>query len=140
MSKAIILKKLEQLKTLLGALEPLLQEPLPQFITNLVKVRAAERNFELLVEVASDINTQILLDKGEKTPDSYKDSFLILQEKGMLSNALASRLIESAKLCNILVHEYDFEEDYERFYHSAKQSMPAYREYFKVIHASLPKD
>ena len=38
---------------------------------------------------------------------------------------------------NILVHEYDVEEDCKQFYESAKQILPAYREYVKAIHQCL---
>ena len=79
MSKELILKKLEQLKELLAELARLLETPLPQFTKDLRTISAAERNFELIVETASDINTQMLLDSGEKTPDTYKQSFLALR-------------------------------------------------------------
>lgn len=133
MSKELILKKIEQLKALLTELARLLETPLPQFITDLKTIRAAERNFELMVEVASDINTQLLLDRGKKTPDTYKASFLELKKEGVLSPLLSKRLISTAKLRNILIHEYDFEEDYERFHHAATEAVPAYDEYLRVI-------
>lgn len=139
MSRELILKKAEQLKELLAELTRLLETPVAQFCNDLKTIRAAERNFELIVEVASDINTQLLLDAGKKTPDSYKQSFTELKKEGILSAALAKQLVSSAKLRNILVHEYDFEEDCERFYHSAKAALPAYHEYIRAILAHLPK-
>jgi uncharacterized protein YutE (UPF0331/DUF86 family) len=139
MSRELILKKIEQLKELLAELERLLETPLSKFFNDLKTVRAAERNFELIVEVASDINTQMLLDSGRKTPDTYKQSFVELKKAGVLSDALAKQLVSSAKLRNILVHEYDFEEDYEKFYTSAKEVLPAYREYITAILMHLPK-
>ncbi len=139
MSRELILKKIEQLKELLVELSRLLETPLSAFTNDLKTIRAAERNFELIVEVASDVNTQLLLDAGTKTPDTYKQSFAELKKMGMLSDALTKQLMSSAKLRNILVHEYDFEEDYERFYRSAKEALPAYQEYIKAILAHLPK-
>lgn len=138
MSKELILKKAEQLKGLLAELARLLEAP-GEFVDDLKAVRAAERNFELIVEIASDINTQILLDADKKTPDTYKQSFSELEKMGVLPAALAKRLVMSAKLRNVLVHEYDFEEDYERFYREAKAAIPAYREYLTVILVNLPK-
>lgn len=139
MSRELILKKVEQLRELLGELSRLLETPLEQFVRDLKTIRAAERNFELIVEVASDINTQLLLDAGRKTPDSYKQSFTELKKESVLSDALAKKLVGSAKLRNILVHEYDFEEDYEQFYTSAKTALPAYQEYIRAILAHLPQ-
>jgi uncharacterized protein YutE (UPF0331/DUF86 family) len=52
----------------------------------------------------------------------------------VISKKLGDMLIEGARIRNILVHEYDFEEDYEKFYESVKRLLPAYREYVAVIH------
>lgn len=134
MGNELILKKLEQIKELLHELERLLDTSLGAFIQNLTVVRAAERNFQLAVDIASDINTQILLEAGGKTPDTYRESFLELEKEKILSSELVRQLVESAKVRNILVHEYDFEEDYERFYRAARLCVPAYREYAGVIY------
>lgn len=52
----------------------------------------------------------------------------------MLSHELVQQLAESAKVRNILVHEYDFEEDYEKFYHAARSHISAYRQYIEIIY------
>ncbi|TSC55303.1 MAG: Uncharacterized protein Greene041679_650 [Parcubacteria group bacterium Greene0416_79] len=81
----------------------------------------------------------MLLESGKKTPDTYKQSFSELKKTGVLSDPLSKKLVVSAKLRNILVHEYDFEEDYERFYKAAKEAAPAYEDYIRAILAHLPK-
>jgi len=43
-------------------------------------------------------------------------------------------------LSNILVHEYDFEEDYQKFYDSAKKFLPAYREYLVAIQKCIVRE
>ena len=139
MSRELILKKVEQLKELLAELARLLETPFEQFVKDLKTIRAAERNFELIVETASDINTQLLLESGKKTPDSYKQSFLALKKEAVLPAELVTRLVATAKLRNILVHEYDFEEDYGQFYREAKISVPAYHAYIAAVLAHLPR-
>ena len=134
MSKELILKKLEQIKELLGELERLLAKPLPDFMRDLTVIRAAERNFQLAVELASDINTQILVELKKETPDNYRQSFSNLAKAGIIEGGLEKKLVQSARLRNILVHEYDFEEDYEKFYRSAKESISVFREYVEVIY------
>lgn len=133
MPKEIILKKIEQIKDLLAELERLLKRPVVEFTQDLTAIRAAERNFQLMVELASDINATILIDAGKSTPDSYRQSFADLQKLGVIANELSLALVTSAKLRNILVHEYDFEEDYEKFYVSAKQMAPGYKKYIEAI-------
>ncbi len=139
MAHEVISKKIEQIKLLLSALEGLLNRPLQAFIKDDIVLRAAERNFELIVELASDINTQLLIEKTGATPDSYKQSFSDLGKVGIIDNAIADALVESAKIRNILVHEYDFEEDYEKFYEAAKRAVPVYHSYLTAIYRYLGK-
>lgn len=134
MSKELIIKKLEQIKKLLERVTGLLEKPFLEFKNDFMIIGTAERNFQLMVDLASDVNAQILLEKGEKTPDTYKQSFTDMQRIGALNYELSLHLYESAKIRNILVHEYDFEEDCEKFYHSVKKLLPAYREYIKSIY------
>lgn len=134
MGNELILKKLEQIKELVNELERLLSVSFDAFIKDLVTLRAAERNFQLIVDTASDINTQILVERGSKTPDTYRESFTELEKEGILSHELVRKLAESAKVRNILVHEYDFEEDYEKFYHAARSHVPAYHKYIETIY------
>jgi len=133
MSKEIILKKIEQLRMLLRELEQLLVRPLLEFRGDMVVIRAAERDFQLMVELASDINTTVLIAKTGKTPDTYRQSFNDIEKLGIITSNIAAALVKSAKLRNILVHEYDFEEDYERFYSSAKALSPIYQEYLQAM-------
>ncbi len=133
MADELILKKLEQMKELMQGLDSLLRVSADVFVRDLVSVRAAERNFQLLVDLASDINAQILLQRGRKTPDTYKQSFVDLQKEGVLDDSIVGDLILSAKVRNILVHEYDFEEDYTKFYLASKEILPAYQKYIKII-------
>lgn len=134
MSNELILKKLEQIKKLLNELESLLFESVDNFEKNTTNVRAAERNFQLIVDLASDINTQILIEKGEKTPDSYRQSFTALGNTGVIEDKLAKDLSISASLRNILVHEYDFDEDFKKFYVSAKSFIEPYKKYLKEVY------
>ena len=97
-------------------------------------VRSCERNLELLVELSSDINNAIILEKQNKTPDSYKDSFQWLQKMGILQDSLCKKLVDSVKLRNGLVHEYDFELNNRKFYDSIKNDfILAYRDYLQII-------
>lgn len=96
--------------------------------------RAAERDFQLLVNLAVDVNLYLLAERLGKTPDSYRQSFLDLARAGILPRPLAERLALSARLRNVLVHEYDFDVDVEVFYRSALDFLGPYHEYVQAIH------
>lgn len=133
MSREFLQKKIEQIATLLREMYDLLDRPFDVFKNDSVGIHAAERDFQLTIDLASDINTHILVERQKPVPDTYRRSFLDISREGILPDRLAQTLVESAELRNILVHEYDFEEDYAKFYESAKKFLPAYREYLIVI-------
>lgn len=139
MSKEFILKKLDQLLKLLNELDELLSLSFLEFKKKFTNIRSAERNFQLIVELASDINAHIASELGEEIPDSYRNSFLKLSKLEILPEELVKNLIKSSNLRNILVHEYDFDEDNFIFYKSAKIFSPHYRDYIKIIQKYIIK-
>lgn len=133
MSKTVLRKKLERISALLAELEKILARPFSELAKDDLSLPAAERKFLLIVELASEINTSLILDKTGQTPDSYSESFGRMRRLGIMTEKSLVRLVESAKLRNILVHEYDFENEPKKFYDSAKAMTPFYREYLKAV-------
>lgn len=72
----LIQKKLEQIGAFIAELHTWTARPFAEFVANTALVRASERNFQLMVEIASDINAKILIAKTKKAPDTYRDSFM----------------------------------------------------------------
>lgn len=137
MDKDILFKKLEQILALLRELRPLLDRTFRDFAKDTLVIRGAERDFQLIVDIAIDVNSQIVIAQGGKAPDTYRQSFLELGRLGVLSATLAQALAPTASLRNILIHEYDFETDYEKFFSAAKKSIPLYEEYCRTVYAFL---
>ncbi len=108
-----------------------------EFSKNRSNIRASERNFQLIVELASDINAHISLERGVRTPDNYKESFREIEKFGILDEKTTKELEQSVKLRNILTHEYDFDEDNFIFYKSAKNFMTTYKNYIVAIEKYL---
>lgn len=137
MAKEILFKKLEQILTLLRELGPLLNRSFADFTKDTLVVRSAERDFQLIVDIAIDVSSQIIIEKGGKAPDTYRQSFLELGRLGVLPAVLAQELAPTASLRNILIHEYDFEADYEKFFSAAKKSISLYEKYCRVVYEFL---
>jgi len=137
MSLDVYLKKLEQIVALLDELEALLERPQEEFIADHIVSRAAERDFQLLVNLAVDVNLYLIAERARSTPDTYRQSFSDLVKLGILTHSLAEPLGRSAQLRNILVHEYDFDADVEVFYRSAREFVEPYRQYAQAIHRAL---
>ena len=130
----MIEKKISQMKLLMERIDKLLAVSFDEFRGDSTRIAAAERNFQLLVDLASDVNAQILIEKYGRTPDTYRQTFTQLDQEKILSHELTEKLVRGVQIRNILVHEYDFEEDYEKFYCAAKEFLPAYQEYMQAIY------
>ncbi len=133
MAHDLIIKKLEQMATLLKELEGLLALPFAEFKNQFTNVRAAERNFQLIVELASDINAHIVAELGAQVPETYRESFTRMAERKILNEDHLQEFIKSSNLRNILTHEYDFDEDNFIFYASAKKFIPLYQQYIQSV-------
>ncbi|MEK7076656.1 MAG: HepT-like ribonuclease domain-containing protein, partial [Patescibacteria group bacterium] len=96
MSKEIIQKKLDQIGVLIQDLQNLLEKSREEFLKDTVAIRAAERNFQLIVDTASDILVHALVEMGKETPDTYRQSFLRAGKAKFIPFPLARKLAESA--------------------------------------------
>ena len=133
MSKELIHKKLEQMRVLLAELKGLSALSFSVFNGIFTNIRAAERNFQLLVELASDINAYVATERQMSTPETYRESFKAMEKFGIVSPELLKLLTKSANLRNILIHEYDFDEDNFIFYNALKELLPAYEAYIAAV-------
>lgn len=105
----------EVLARKLRALERYLDDLRPHRGTSPERLRESpyevERLLELMVQVAVDVVTHELAERGA-TPESYRDAFLRAAAADLIPEGLSRRLADAAGLRNVLVHMYD-EIDYE---------------------------
>lgn len=127
------------MKALLIELKGLLSLPFAEFDKVFTNVRSAERNFQLIIELASDINTHIVVESGGETPDTYRESFKSIANLKIVKDNLLPEFIKSSNLRNVLIHEYDFDEDNFIFYNSSKSFVPLYVEYIDSVKIYLGK-
>lgn len=127
------------MKILIGELALLADLPFVDFKNKFTNIRSAERNFQLVIELASDINAHISAERGLPVPDTYRESFAQMIKISVLPLKLKNDFIKSANLRNILIHEYDFDEDNFVFYKSLKKFIPLYRDYISLIHSYSDK-
>ncbi len=140
MPNVLLNTKLSQLLHILSETGEWLAVPADAFGGNTKLVRACQRNLQLLVEYASDINAVVILDRGDKAPRNYRESFtevFALPFVSDLSDADRAALLASVDWRNELIHEYEPSESNDAFYEKLKEFIRAYREYARVIHAGF---
>jgi uncharacterized protein YutE (UPF0331/DUF86 family) len=88
----------------------------------------------MLVTVQSsiDIATEIIAMKGLRRPASYRDTFVILAEEGVLARDLARHLSDLAGFRNVLVHSYS-DLDLAQVYGILTRDLPVLREFLSEI-------
>jgi uncharacterized protein YutE (UPF0331/DUF86 family) len=140
MEAELLETKLNQLLRILRETESWLAIPLTDFSRDTKLIRACQRNLQLLVEYASDINGILILDENQKVPGSYRQSFTLVFDMTMasvLSRADREALLASVDWRNELIHEYEPEGSNEVFYATLKESLVAYRHYAQAISRAL---
>jgi len=65
-----------------------------------------ERNLQLAIESVLDIGQHIISSSGWKPAEEYAGVFKILTDRGVIDQALFTRLAGMAGFRNLLVHEY----------------------------------
>lgn len=108
MTRDVLVRKLASLERYLEDLGPHRERDADQVRRDPYEV---ERLLELVVQVAVDIVTHELAERGV-TPESYRDAFLSAARADLLPRSLADRLANAAGLRNVLVHMYE-DIDYE---------------------------
>lgn len=136
--KDFLSKKTDNINRYLGELEPMLRLSKSQFIKSTRDMRIAERDFQLIVDAAVDINTHIILALNLPPPEKNYDSFIALVKAGVLGEKEANALAPSAGLRNKLVHEYD-EINPELLYRSLKTFSARYKKYGRLIFEYMEK-
>ena len=125
MAPDVLVRKLTTLHQLLTDLEPYRQASLPDVISEHYKL---ERILELLVITSVDILHHLLVERNI-SPTTYRDTFRLAGENGLLPPLLARQLQQAASMRNIIVHLYD-QIDYEILKDSIQ---PALEDFAQVI-------
>ncbi|MGL6281996.1 MAG: type VII toxin-antitoxin system HepT family RNase toxin, partial [Microcoleaceae cyanobacterium] len=96
----------------------------------------AERLFQLIVEIASDINGYLLVNIFQITPATYFESFINMSKQGIITQELANELAKSAGMRNRIVHQYD-EIDQQVIFSAIPLAVSQYSLYIKQVNDFL---
>jgi len=105
--KSLILRKLADLETYLGQIEEYRNVTVNDYSRDWRTQRIVERTIQIMIETCVDIAGHIISDKNYRVPDSYADTFRVLQEAGILAQDLQDALVKMVQFRNIVVHDYN---------------------------------
>jgi uncharacterized protein YutE (UPF0331/DUF86 family) len=134
----LVRRKLARLNMYLEKLKPIADSTYKEYISDFYKKTSAERMIQLIVECASDINTHVILESGERPPENYSSSFIKAAEVKLINNELANKLKGSGGMRNIIVHEY-MEIDDKKVYEVIPTAISDYKEYIRQVYDFLDR-
>ncbi|NLL19881.1 MAG: DUF86 domain-containing protein [Clostridia bacterium] len=103
-----------------------------EYCQNTLYKRTVERLIQLIVEVATDINSMLLKSLDRAPTSDYFSSFIELAEAGVLPTDFALEIAPSTGLGNVIVHEYQKIDD-RLVYRSIKETLKYYFQYLQLI-------
>jgi uncharacterized protein YutE (UPF0331/DUF86 family) len=106
LDREVVGRRLRLLRQTLADLLPLGQLDVAVVEADPVRRAAIERFIQVLVDLAADINSHIVLARSGSAPTTTAQSFRLAAEIGAIPVELAERLIPAAGLRNLLVHRY----------------------------------
>ncbi|MCG8455217.1 MAG: DUF86 domain-containing protein [Holophagales bacterium] len=104
--RSVLESRLGKLEELLAKLRSLAELDRAAFLADDISKTLAERWLQLALECATDLGHHVIASEGWPSPSSYRETFRILAERGVLSAPLASQMERWAGLRNVLVHLY----------------------------------
>ena len=129
--KDIFTSKLNHLKNYYEELKDFETVSFHQYTVDKVRRRAIERLLQLIVEVGCVLNSFVLSKRGV-APDSYHDSFIKMDEAGVIGNDVALKLARTTGLRNRIIHEYGEYKD-EVVYKNVSIFIEFYGKYLKTL-------
>jgi uncharacterized protein YutE (UPF0331/DUF86 family) len=136
MEREIVNKKIKLLIKNLDRLEQFTSVSIDNYLENYDLQLIVERLFQLIVEIASDINGYLLVNLFKITPATYFESFINMSKQGIITQELANELAKSAGMRNRIVHQYD-EIDQQIIFRAIPLAVSQYSLYIKQVNDFL---
>lgn len=130
--KNLVKEKIRNIQEYLNEIKSILVLPTQDIIGNIEKLRTLERNFQLIVDEALDINIHFIKEMNLKSPDDFQSTFEILGENKILSHDFAYKIAPVVGLRNRIVHRYEVL-DRRLFIETFKKEFPDFEHYIKLI-------
>jgi uncharacterized protein YutE (UPF0331/DUF86 family) len=123
-------RKLTRIRLLVDQLAALGPFDGQRFADDPIAGLAAERLLTLLVELAFSANSHVSAAVLGRAPDTYRESFVLAAQAGMIDEKLAAALAPAAGLRNVLVHAY-LDVDHDRVAEATRMAPEQFAEYVR---------
>ena len=127
-----IAQKFLQVDEYLGLLRTISKTPLQAFLKDKIMIGSAKYYLQVSIECCLDVANHIIASEHLGAPRDYADSFMVIEEEGLVPPELGKRLRQMAKFRNRLVHLYG-EIDDAYVYEFIKRDLKDIEEFKSII-------
>jgi len=127
-----IIQKFQQLDEFLRLLKKISKIPIKSFLKDKLMIGSAKYYLQVSIECCLDVTNHIIASEHFRAPKDYADSFMIIEEEGLISGDQGLRLRQMAKFRNRLVHLYG-EIDNAYVYEFIKKDLKDIEEFKSII-------
>jgi len=127
-----ICQKLLQVDEYLGLLRKISKTPVEAFLKDKIVIGSAKYYLQVSIEGCLDVANHIIASERFRAPRDYADSFMVIEEEGLVPPELGQRLRQMAKFRNRLVHLYG-EIDDAYVYEFMKKDLKDIEEFKSII-------
>lgn len=127
-----VVHKFQQLDEFLKILAKISKTPKETFLKDKILIGSAKYYLQVSIECCLDVANHIISSEKLRAPRDYSDSFLVIQEEGLIASELGDKLRQMAKFRNRLVHLYG-EIDNINVYEYIKGDLKDIEEFKSVI-------
>lgn len=138
LNKNLVKEKIELIKEYFQEMEDIIKLSDKEILKDVLKHRALERNFQLIVDEIIDINLHFIRELDLKSPDDFQNTFMTLAENSIFPQEFAEKIAPVVGLRNIIVHRYE-KLDRKTFVRQVKKEYKDFVEYLNVINQYLKK-
>lgn len=101
-----IAQKFLQLDEYLGILRSISKTSVEAFLKDKIVIGSAKYYLQVSIECCLDVANHVIASEHFRAPRDYADSFMVIEEEGIVARELGQRLRQMAKFRNRLVHLY----------------------------------
>jgi len=101
-----VIYKFQQLDEYLRVLKKISRTPQETFLKDEILIGSAKYYLQVSIECCLDVANHIIASEKFRAPRDYADSFMVIQEEGIISSELGDKLRQMAKFRNRIVHLY----------------------------------
>ena len=137
-NQLFIKNKLKELDKYYQEMQDVLKFSDNAILSDIDKLRHAERSLQLVVDTMIDINQHYIKELKLPTSDDFQGTFLILAENKILPKIFAEKIAPVVGLRNRIVHRYE-EVDKKLFITSFRKNYKDFDKYMKYIYQYMQR-